>query len=122
MESSTAVHGEEVGRYTAVHSCSARVWQTGCSTWKKSPVSLQRRPLQPNSSHYTNKAANLQLSISGLTYHIMAGDVEEILEVLVPAAEQGPNRAGALVDVPRLPLTSVVAQEGAVKTRVRVLH
>lgn len=52
----------------------------------------------------------------------MTGDVEEVLEVLVSAAKQGPHRAGAFVDVPRLPLTSVVAQEGAVKTRVRVLH
>lgn len=55
-------------------------------------------------------------------YHIMAGDVEEILEVLVSATKQGPHRTGTLVDVPRLPLTSVVTQEGAVKTRIRVLH
>lgn len=52
----------------------------------------------------------------------MAGDVEEILEVLVSTAKQGPHRAGTFVDVPRLPLTSVVTQEGAIKTRVRVLH
>lgn len=55
-------------------------------------------------------------------YHIMTGDVEEILEVLVPRAEQGPHRAGAFVDVSRLPLVSVVTQKGAVKTRVRMLH
>lgn len=55
-------------------------------------------------------------------YHIMAGDVEEILEVLVSTTKQGPHRAGAFVDVSRLPLTSIVTQEGAIKTRVRVLH
>lgn len=49
-------------------------------------------------------------------YHIMAGDVEEILEVLVSATKQGPHRAGAFVDVSRLPLTSIVTQEGAIKT------
>lgn len=46
----------------------------------------------------------------------MTGDVEEILEVLVPRAEQGPDGAGAFVDVPRFPLMSVVAQKRAVKT------
>lgn len=55
-------------------------------------------------------------------YHVMAGDVEEILEVLVSTTKQGPHRAGAFVDVSRLPLASVVTQEGAIKTRVRVLH
>lgn len=55
-------------------------------------------------------------------YHIVAGDVKKVLEVLVSAAEQGPHRAGAFVDVPRLPLAGVVAQEGAIKTRVCVLH
>lgn len=43
-----------------------------------------------------------------IMYHIMAGDVEEILEVLVSTTKQGPHRAGAFVDVSRLPLTSVV--------------
>lgn len=52
----------------------------------------------------------------------MTGDVEEVLKVLVSAAKQGPDRAGAFVDVPCLPLASVVTQEGAVKTRVRMLH
>lgn len=55
-------------------------------------------------------------------YHIMAGDVEKILEVFVASAEQGPDGAGALVDVAGLPLTSIVTQERAVQTRVRVLH
>lgn len=55
-------------------------------------------------------------------YHIMAGDVEEILEVLVSTTKQGPHRTGTFVDASRLPLTSVVTQEGAIKTRVRVLH
>lgn len=49
-------------------------------------------------------------------YHIMTGDVEEILEVLVPCTEQGPDRAGAFVDVPCFPLVSVVTQKRAVKT------
>lgn len=52
----------------------------------------------------------------------MTGDIEEVLEVLVSAAKQRPDRAGAFVDVPHLPLTSVVTQEGAVKTRVCMLH
>lgn len=52
----------------------------------------------------------------------MAGDVEEILEVLVSATKQRPHRAGAFVDVSRLSLTSVVTKKGAVKTRVGVLH
>ncbi len=52
----------------------------------------------------------------------MTGDVEEVLKVLVSTAKQGPDRAGAFVDVLRLPLASVVTQEGAVKTRVRMLH
>lgn len=55
-------------------------------------------------------------------YHIVAGDVEEVLEVLVSTSKQGPHRTGAFVDVLSLPLTSVVTQEGAVKTRVSVLH
>lgn len=55
-------------------------------------------------------------------YHIMTGDVEEVLKVLVSVAKQRPHRAGAFVDVPRLPLATVVTQEGAVKTRVRMLH
>lgn len=49
-------------------------------------------------------------------YHIMARDVEKVLEVLVASAEQGPDRAGALVDVAGLSLTSIVAQERAVQT------
>lgn len=56
------------------------------------------------------------------TYHIVAGDVEEVLEVLVAAAEQRPRRAGAFVKVLGLPLPSVVAQEGAIEARVSVLH
>ncbi len=52
----------------------------------------------------------------------MTGDVEKVLEVLVSAAKQGPDGAGALVDVPCLSLACVVTQEGAVKTRVRMLH
>lgn len=52
----------------------------------------------------------------------MARDIEEVLEVLVSCAKQGPDRAGAFVDVFRLPLASVVAQKCAIKTRVRVLH
>lgn len=62
------------------------------------------------------------VSLKSGRYHIMAGDVEEVLEVLVSAAKQRPHRAGAFVDVPCLPLASVVTQEGAVKTRVCVLH
>lgn len=46
----------------------------------------------------------------------MARDVEEVLEVFVSRSQQGPHRAGAFVDVLCLPLTSVVAQERAVKT------
>lgn len=60
--------------------------------------------------------------MNSISYHIMAGDVEEVLEVLVSTAEQGPYRAGAFVDVLCLPLTSIVTQEGAIKTRVCVLH
>lgn len=52
----------------------------------------------------------------------MTGDVEEVLEVLVSCAEQGPDRAGAFEDVPHLPLVSVVTQKRAVKTRVCMLH
>lgn len=52
----------------------------------------------------------------------MAGDVEEVLEVLVAAAKKRPHRAGALVEVLGLPLPAVVAQEGAVEARVGVLH
>lgn len=52
----------------------------------------------------------------------MTRDVEEVLEVLVPCAKQGPDRTGAFVDVSCLPLSSVVTQEGAIKTRVCVLH
>lgn len=52
----------------------------------------------------------------------MTGDVEEVLEVLVSTAKQRPDGAGALVDVPCLPLASVVTQEGAIKTRVCMLH
>ena len=55
-------------------------------------------------------------------YHIVTGDVEEVLKVLVSVAKQRPHGAGAFVDVLRLPLSSVVTQEGAVKTRVRMLH
>lgn len=44
----------------------------------------------------------------------MAGDVEEVLEVLVTAAKQGPHGAGTFVEVLRFPLTRVVTQEGAV--------
>lgn len=55
-------------------------------------------------------------------YHIVTGNVEEVLEVLVPRAEQRPHRAGALVDVLCFSLSSVVAQKRAVETRVRVLH
>lgn len=55
-------------------------------------------------------------------YHVVAGDVEEILEVLVSTTKQGPHRTGTFVDVSRLPLTSIVTQKGAIKTRVRVLH
>lgn len=54
-------------------------------------------------------------------YHIVRRDVEEILEVLVSGAEQGPHGAGAFVDVPLLPLASVVTQKRAVKTRVCML-
>lgn len=61
-------------------------------------------------------------SVKNGRYHIVAGDVEEVLEVLVSTSKQGPHRAGAFVDVLRLPLASVVTQEGAVKTRVSVLH
>lgn len=46
----------------------------------------------------------------------MAGDVEKVLEVLVPATEQGPHGTGAIVDVSCLPLASVVTEEGAIKT------
>lgn len=52
----------------------------------------------------------------------MTGDVEEVLKVLVSVAKQGPHRAGAFIDVPCLSLASVVTQEGAVKTGVRMLH
>lgn len=52
----------------------------------------------------------------------MAGDVEEVLEVLVSGAQQGPHRAGALIDVLGLPLAGVVAQKGAIETGVGVLH
>jgi len=50
------------------------------------------------------------------------GDVEEVLEVLVARAQQGPRGAGALEDVAGLPLAGVVAQEGSVEAGVRVLH
>ena len=56
------------------------------------------------------------------SYHFVAGDVEEVLEVLVAGAQQGPDGAGAFEDVARLPLAGVVAEEGSVQTRVRVLH
>lgn len=49
-------------------------------------------------------------------YHIMTGDVEEVLEVLVSGTKQGPDGACAFVDVPRLPLASIVTQERAVET------
>lgn len=62
------------------------------------------------------------VTVTSGRYHIVAGDVKKVLEVLVSAAKQGPHRAGAFVDVPCLPLAGVVAQEGAVKTRVCVLH
>lgn len=52
----------------------------------------------------------------------MAGDVEEVLEVLVSCAKQRPDRAGAFVDVLCLPLTGVITQKCAIKTRVCVLH
>ena len=52
----------------------------------------------------------------------MAGDVEEVLEVLVAGAQQGPDGAGAFEGVAGLPLAGVVAEEGAVQTGVRVLH
>lgn len=52
----------------------------------------------------------------------MRRDVEEVLEILVCCAKQRPHRAGAFVDILRLPFTSVVAQKRAVKTRVCVLH
>lgn len=52
----------------------------------------------------------------------MTGDVEEVLEVLVSCAQQRPHRASTFVDVSRLPLTTVVTQERAVETRVRMLH
>ena len=60
--------------------------------------------------------------MSSQYYHFMTRDVEKVLEVLVSRSEQGPDRAGAFEDVAGLPLASVVAQEGAVETRVRVLH
>lgn len=44
----------------------------------------------------------------------MAGDVEKVLEVLVPATEQGPHGTGTIVDVPCLPFTTVVTEEGTV--------
>lgn len=52
----------------------------------------------------------------------MTGDVQEVLKVFISAPKQRPHRAWTLVDVPGLPLSSVVAQEGAVETRVGVLH
>lgn len=55
-------------------------------------------------------------------YHVMTGDVEKVLKVLVSHPKQRPHRAGAFINVPCFPLTSVVAQKGAVKTGVRVLH
>ena len=57
-----------------------------------------------------------------MEYHVMTRDVEKVLEVLVPHTEQGPDGTGTLVDVPRLPLSSVVTQECAIKARVCVLH
>lgn len=55
-------------------------------------------------------------------YHVVRGDVEEVLEVLVSCAKQRPHGAGAFVEVLCLPFVSVVAQKRAIKTRVRVLH
>lgn len=52
----------------------------------------------------------------------MAGDVEKVLEVLVAVAQERPRGAGAFIDVTRLTLFRVIAQEGAVQTRVRVLN
>lgn len=69
-----------------------------------------------------SSGAGLQNWIESGRYHIMTWDVEEVLEVLVSIAKQGPDGAGAFVDIPRLPLTSVVAQEGSVQTRVCMLH
>ncbi len=52
----------------------------------------------------------------------MAGDVEEVLEVLVAVAQERPGGAGAFIDVTGLALFRVIAQEGAVQTGVRVLN
>ena len=52
----------------------------------------------------------------------MAGDVEEVLEVLVAGAQQGPDGAGAFEGVAGLPLAGVVAEEAAVEAGVCVLH
>lgn len=52
----------------------------------------------------------------------MAGDVEKVLKVLVAGTEQGPDRAGPLVDVSRFSFPGVITQECSIQTRVRVLH
>lgn len=52
----------------------------------------------------------------------MAGDVEEVLEVLVSVSQERPDGAGAFIHVKGLALFRVIAQEGAVQTGVRVLN
>lgn len=55
-------------------------------------------------------------------YHIMTGNIKEVLEVLVAGAEQRPDGAGAFVDVAGLSLPPVVTQKRPVQTRVCVLN
>lgn len=44
------------------------------------------------------------------------------MKVLIASSQEGPHRAGPLVDVALLSLTGVVGQECAVEARVRVLY
>lgn len=55
-------------------------------------------------------------------YHLMTGNIKEVLEVLVAGAEQRPDGAGAFVDVAGLSLPPVVTQERPVQARVCVLN
>lgn len=64
----------------------------------------------------------LQFCETAVSYHIMAGDIEKVLEVLVSGAQKRPDGACAFINVTSVSLFRVIAQERAVETRVCVLN
>lgn len=60
---------------------------------------------------------------AGSSAHLLrARHVEQVVKVLVAGPQEGPHRAGSLVDVVHLSLAGAVPKEGPVEAGIRVLH